>query len=135
MQVPLLISNRPHKDRCAASVSFYQSLKLVHIFRATVQQALFIQHQHAQAVTCIQQLRCRRMVAGPVCIGAHLFQQAYAIVLQVIRQGAPHTRMVLVVVGSFNLYVFPVQIKTCSCVNVYRSEPKAHLHAINSFTS
>ena len=36
------------------TISPEQSFKLAHVFRRAIEQALFVQHQHAKAITGIQ---------------------------------------------------------------------------------
>jgi hypothetical protein len=50
-----------------------QFFKLGGILRAGVEQAVFIQDQHSQAVTGIQEFRGGRIVAGPAGIDSHIF--------------------------------------------------------------
>src|SRR5690606_31432846 len=72
MDPSLFISYRPHKYRSAASISFDQPFKLVHVLGTAVKQSLFIHDQHTEAVTGIEQFRCRWIVARAICVHAHV---------------------------------------------------------------
>ena len=48
-------------------------------------------------------------MSGPVSIGTHRLQPAQPVFLQAVRQSDADTRMILMVVGSFDLDVLSVQ--------------------------
>jgi len=108
MNPAFFVANGPHKNAGAAAVTAEQSFKLVHVFRAAVEQAGFVHHQHAQAVAGIQQFGCGRVVAGSIGIYAEVFEQLDAVVLQVIGQCAAHTGMILVAIDAQNFQFFAV---------------------------
>ncbi len=71
-----------------------RAMELAEVFGAAVEQAIFVDHQQAQAVAGVEPFRCGRVMAGTAGVHAHLFEQAGAIVLQIIGHGGADPRVV-----------------------------------------
>ena len=109
MDPTFFVANRPHEDRGMIAVAFHQTFELAHVFRSTVEQALLVHHQHAQAIAGVEQFGSGGVVAAAVGIGAHVFEQCNPVELQVIGQGTAYSRVVLMAIDAVEFDGFAVE--------------------------
>ena len=98
-----LIAHRPHEDAGMVAVAPHQVLELREALGVRRHHAGFVEHQHAQFIGGVQQLRRGRIVRGAQGVAAHLLELAHAEVLHRVGQRRAHARVVLVIAGPLQL--------------------------------
>ena len=91
---------RPHEDARMVAVAAHQVLELREPFGAGGHHAGFVEHQHAQLVGGVEQLRGGRIVRGAQRVAAHFLQRAHAVILHRIGHRRAHAGVVLMVAGA-----------------------------------
>ena len=130
---PLLVANRPQDHAGMVAVAHDHAPKLIHVFGSSSHLPVFIQHQHAQTVAGIQQLRRGRIVRGANRIRAHGLEVTHAKFVQSIGNRDTNARVVLVVVGALELYPLAVQEESVLRIEANGSYTEAGLAAVHHF--
>ena len=126
----LLIDQTPREHARVMAIAPHEPAQIAQAFRRKIQLAILVQHQQAQAITGIQERRCRRMMRGPKGVAAHLLQQFDALRVKPIRQGDSDTGEVLVTADAFEFVRLPVKTEALRGVELAPADPQRQFAAV-----
>ena len=87
-------------------------------------QAVFVDHEHADAVRDVQQRRSGGRVRSAIGVHAHALEQAQAVLDQGVGRRGTHARVIFVVVAALQLQVLAVEKETPTRIEAYAAHAK-----------
>ena len=132
---PFLIADAPQNHRRVIPVSFDHSLQKAYVLFVDSCQAVLLDDQNAETVTCVKHLRSHRIVARTVCVASELLQLEEPPLLEPVRNAASDSCMILMHVHTLEFHRLSVEEESAVRVEGYMPDACHGLIGINNLSS